>query len=199
MSQYRIIGKSIPRKEAMDKVTGKAKYIDDENEIGTLHVKLVTSKYAHAYIENIDISKAWKVTGVRNIITGKDYPYLVGSSIVDRPPLAFEKVRYFGEPIAMVIADSEAAAQIAVFSIHVTYKEIPVVNSPIQAYQKNTPLVHERLGEYRIIEEAQPEPNTNIATRTKVRKGDVKKGFNESDIIVEEFFHSHNPIMRQWK
>ncbi|PFU40485.1 aldehyde oxidase [Bacillus cereus] len=188
MDKYHVIGKSIPRKEAMDKITGKAKYIDDENETGTLHVKLLTSKYAHAYIERVDTSIAWKVQGVRNIITGKDYPNLVGSSIVDRPPLAFEKVRYFGEPIAMVIADSEEAAQRGILSIHVTYKEIPVVNSPLQAYQNNTSLVHERLGEYRIIEEAQPEPNTNVATRTKVRKGDIEKGFSESHIIVEEFF-----------
>ncbi|ANS48796.1 xanthine dehydrogenase molybdenum-binding subunit [Bacillus thuringiensis] len=188
MSQYHIIGKSITRKEAMEKVTGRAKYIDDENETGILHVKLLTSEYAHAYIESIDTSEAWKISGVRNIVTGRDYPYLVGSSIVDRPPLAFEKVRYFGEPVAMVIADSESAAQRAVFSIHVTYKEIPVVNSPIQAYQNNAPLVHERLGEYRIIEEAKPEPNTNIATRTKVRKGDIKNGFNQSDVIVEESF-----------
>lgn len=188
MSQYPIIGKSVPRKEAMDKVTGRAKYIDDENETGILHVKLLTSKYAHAYIERIDTSNAWKIPGVRNIVTGKDYPYLVGSSIVDRPPLAFEKVRYFGEPIAMVIADSEAAAQRAAFSIHVTYKEMPVINSPIQAYQRNAPLVHERLGEYRIIEEAKPEPNTNIANRTKIRKGNIENGFNESEIIVEEIF-----------
>lgn len=123
MSQYRIIGKSIPRKEVMEKVTGRAKYIDDENETGILHVKLLTSEYAHAYIESIDTSEAWKIPGVRNIVTGRDYPYLVGSSIVDRPPLAFEKVRYFGEPVAMVIADSEAAAQRAVFSIRVTYKK----------------------------------------------------------------------------
>jgi CO/xanthine dehydrogenase Mo-binding subunit len=188
MNEYDIIGKSVLRKEAMDKVNGRAKYIDDENEAGILHVKLLTSKYAHAYIEGIDTSKAWKVPGVRMIMTGKDYPYLIGSSIVDRPPLAFEKVRYFGEPIAIVIADSEAAARRAVLSVHVTYKEIPVVNSPLQAYQKSAPLVHERLGEYRVIAEAQPEPNTNIATRTKVRKGDMQKGFSESDIIVEEFF-----------
>ncbi|MBO9129432.1 xanthine dehydrogenase family protein molybdopterin-binding subunit [Bacillus sp. 165] len=188
MDEYHIIGKSVIRKEALDKVNGRAKYMDDKNEVGMLHVKLVTSKYAHAYIEEIDTKKAWGVLGVRNIVTGKDFPYLVGGSVVDRPPLAFEKVRYFGEPIAMVIADSEAAARKAVLSIHVTYKELPVVNSPIEAYRTDAPLVHERLGEYKVIAEARPEPNTNIATRTKVRKGNIQQGFAESDVIVEEFF-----------
>ncbi len=58
MNEYQIIGKSVPSKEGMDKVTGRAKYIDDENEAGILHAKLLTSKHAHAYIEGIDTSKA---------------------------------------------------------------------------------------------------------------------------------------------
>ncbi|MFX3623469.1 MAG: xanthine dehydrogenase family protein molybdopterin-binding subunit [Ectobacillus sp.] len=188
MSEYRIIGKSIPRKEGWDKVTGRAKYIDDQNEAGTLHAKLVTSPNAHAYIEQIDISEARKIAGVQAIVTGLDFPQLVGSSIVDRPPLAFEKVRYFGEPVAIVIADTEAIARKAAFSVRVTYRELPVVHTPLQAYQPNAPLIHEKLGEYKIIEEARPEPGTNIANRTKIRKGNIQAGFAKSDVIVDEYF-----------
>ncbi|WP_129730172.1 xanthine dehydrogenase family protein molybdopterin-binding subunit [Ectobacillus funiculus] len=188
MEQYRVIGKSIPKKEGWDKVTGRVKYIDDKQEIGTLHVKLLTSAYAHAYLDQIDIGEAWGVHGVRMIVTGKDYPLLVGTTLVDRPILAFDTVRYFGEPIAMVIADSEAIAAQAVSLIRVTYRELPVVNSPLQAYQEGAPLVHEQLQQYKITSQVRPEPGTNIANRMRIRKGNIAEGFAQCDVIVEEVF-----------
>ncbi|MCP8970525.1 xanthine dehydrogenase family protein molybdopterin-binding subunit [Ectobacillus ponti] len=188
MPEYQAVGKSVPRKESWDKVTGRAEYIDDQEEIGTLHAVFVTSPYAHAYIEGMDIAEAKQIPGVQAIVTGRDMPMLVGSSIVDRPPLAFEKVRYFGEPVAMVIADTEAAARRGAFSVRTVYRELPVVHTPLQAYQPDSILVHERLGEYKVREEAKPEPGTNISNRTKVRKGSIQQGFAESDVIVEEYF-----------
>lgn len=71
MKPYRVIGKSVPKKESWDKVSGRVKYIDDNQEIGTFHVKLLTSAYAHAYIGEIDTKEASKVRGVRAIVTGK--------------------------------------------------------------------------------------------------------------------------------
>ncbi|MGG1574631.1 hypothetical protein [Fictibacillus sp. NRS-1165] len=108
-------------------------------------MKLLTSHYAHAYIKKVDTEEARKVQGVHAIVTGKDYPLLIGTTIKDRPLLAFDKVRYYGEPIAMVIADTEAIAIQAVTLIQVKYELLPVVNSSLQAYQKGAPLVHERL------------------------------------------------------
>lgn len=188
MKQYHIIGKSVKRKESADKVTGRAKYVNDEIEMGTLYVKLLTSVYAHAFIESIDIRKAKKIPGVHAVITGADYPILVGSSIVDRPPLAYEKVRYFGEPIALVVADSEAIAKQAVTQIRVTYKKLPVVHAPLQAYLERDVLVHENLEQYELEEEVYPEVHTNIANRTKIRKADIREGFVNSDVIAEETF-----------
>ncbi|WP_129726359.1 xanthine dehydrogenase family protein molybdopterin-binding subunit [Ectobacillus funiculus] len=197
MKHYRVIGKSVPKKESWDKVSGRVKYIDDKQEIGTLHVKLLTSVYAHACIESIETEEAWKVPGVRAIVTGEDYPILVGTTIKDRPLLAFEKVRYYGEPIAMVIADTEAIAIEAVTLIHVTYKMLPVVNSPLEAYQKDAPLVHEDIEQYLIDPEQettgtsggiQPIPGTNIANRQGIRKGNIELGFGRSDVFVEEVF-----------
>ncbi|PEJ59062.1 aldehyde oxidase [Bacillus sp. AFS002410] len=197
MKQYRVIGKSVLKKESWDKVTGRVKYIDDVQEVGTLHAKLLTSTHAHAIIGEIDTKEAWKVKGVRMIITGKDYPLLLGTTIKDRPLLAFDKVRYYGEPIAMVIADTEAIAIKASTLICVKYEPLPVVNSPEAAYQKDAPLVHEDVEQYLIDESSgltgtsggiQPIPGTNIANIQGIRKGNIDRGFAKCDIIIEEEF-----------
>ena len=142
------IGHSVPRKEANDKVTGVAKYTDDFVEIGILHAKLVTSKMAHAKILSIDTSEAGQQPGVQAIITGNDIDVLCGSLIKDRPPLARGKVRYYGEPIAIVIANSEYEAESALTKVRVQYEPLPVVNSTADALKKDAPLVHEYNGFY---------------------------------------------------
>ena len=78
---------------------------------GILHAKLVTSTEAHALIKSIDTTEAWKVPGVRAIVTGDMFPFHIGPILADRPPLAFGKVRYFGEPIAIVVAEHEHQAK----------------------------------------------------------------------------------------
>ncbi|WP_097028268.1 xanthine dehydrogenase family protein molybdopterin-binding subunit [Clostridium peptidivorans] len=188
MYDLNVIGKSVPRKESLDKVTGAAEYTDDYEAPGLLHARMVTSPYAHARIKAIEYENSLSVSGVRAVLTGKYFPQLVGSTIVDRPPIAIDKVRYNGEPVAVVVADSEAQAEKAAQMIKVEYEPLPVVNSPSEALKKDSPLVHEKLGEYEIIDEVFPEPNTNIANRTKIRKGDMKKGWYESEVTVEASF-----------
>nr|WP_052704670.1 hypothetical protein [Clostridium botulinum] len=95
---------------------------------------------------------------------------LVGSTIVDRAPIAIDKVRYNGESVAVVVADSGFGCEKAAQMIKVEYEPLPVVNSPSEALKKDSPLVHEKLGEYEIIEEVFPQSNTNIANRTKIKK-----------------------------
>src|SRR5690349_20483891 len=111
MSDFSVIGLSVPRKESWDKVTGNARYTNDFENVGLLHARMLTSPYAHARIISIDYGEASRASGVRAILTGRDFPDLVGSSVVDRPPIAIDKVRYNGEPVAVVVADSEAEAQ----------------------------------------------------------------------------------------
>jgi CO/xanthine dehydrogenase Mo-binding subunit len=185
------IGKSIPRKEAFEKVTGAAKYTDDYSTKEMLHIKLVVSSHAHAIIKEIDTTKARKIPGVRAIILGQPFP-LTGEEISDRPPIAFEKVRYHGEPLAAVIADDPVQAKKAAELVEVTYEVLPVVNSPREALLPNAPLIHENLATYERIEHVYPEPDTNIADCTKIRKGNMEQGWNESDITVEANF-SFNP------
>lgn len=179
------VGKSIPRKETWEKVTGTAKYVNDISTPGLLHVKIAISPHAHAKIKAIDSSEAMKIPGVRAVITGQYYPMLTGSPLADRPPIAKDKVRYYGEPVALVVAEQEYIAEMAATRIKVDYELLPVVLSPREAYQQNAPLVHEHLAEYKRHEEVYPEPGTNIANRTKIRKGNMEEGWRNSDHTVE--------------
>lgn len=153
MYDLNIIGKNVPRKESIDKVTGAAKYTNDYEATGLLYARMVTSPYAHAKIKAIEYENSLKTSGVRAVITGEYFPQLVGSTIVDRPPIAIDKVRYNGEPVAVVVADSEIEAKKAAQMIKIEYEPLPVVNSPSEAIKKDSPLVHEKLGDYEIIDE----------------------------------------------
>ena len=178
------IGKSVIRKEALDKVTGKAKYTHDFQEAGELHAKMVTSPYAHASITSMDFSAAWKIPGVTAILGDEPFP-LVGEEIKDRSPIAYRTVRYHGEPVALVVAENPIIAKRAADAILVSYEPLPVVNSPREAFQNPSHLVHENLASYEKQEHVYPVPDTNIANLTKIRKGDRDKGFEESEVTAE--------------
>jgi CO/xanthine dehydrogenase Mo-binding subunit len=182
-----IIGKGITRKDAFEKVTGQAKYTADFETNEMLHARLVISPYAHALIKNIDMSEAEKIPGVRAVITGQNLP-LTGEELQDRPPIATDRVRYQGEVIAIVVADNPYLAEQGAQAVNVQYEPLPVANSPSEALKPDAPLLHPKLGEYKKIQGVYPEPGTNIATRTKIRKGNWVKGWAESEVIVEEHF-----------
>ncbi|GIN20455.1 xanthine dehydrogenase family protein molybdopterin-binding subunit [Siminovitchia fordii] len=186
-----IIGQSVFRKDSWEKVTGKAKYTDDFESPEMLYGKLVTSPYGHAKIDFFDTSEALKIRGVRAVITGGEFP-LTGEEMRDRPPIAVDRVRYYGEVVAIVVADTLATAQLAATQIRMTYSPLPVVNSPSEALQPGAPLLHEKLGTYEKIAGVYPVPGTNIASKIKIRKGDIRKGWQESDISVRSTF-SFNP------
>jgi CO/xanthine dehydrogenase Mo-binding subunit len=180
------IGISIPRKEAPGKVTGAVKYNYDFITPDMLHAWLVTSLYAHAYVRSIDISEAQKSPGVRAVVTGENFPALTGVVLEDRPPLARGKVRCFGEPVAVVVANSEYEARKAADLVKVDYDPLPVVNSPGDALKPGAPLIHEAMETYRHVgEKCYPEPGSNISHRQKIRKGDLQKGWAESEVVVE--------------
>ncbi|MGB9842945.1 MAG: xanthine dehydrogenase family protein molybdopterin-binding subunit [Caldisericia bacterium] len=188
MDDSSFIGEDINRVDAILKVSGKAIFTDDINFPNLLHARILTSPHAHAKIKSIDTSEAKKVDGVRAIITGKDYPILFGIYLGDKPPLAIDKVRYFGEPVAAVVADSEEIAERVVKLIKVEYEPLPVVGNPLDALKENAPLIHEEMEKYSHISSIHPEPGTNIANRTKIRKGNIEKGFEEAEVIIEDQF-----------
>lgn len=183
------IGKSVQRKDAWDKVTGKAKYTDDFPTTGYLTARLLTSTYAHARILNIDISAALEVKGVKTILTGEDCQELFGPLVQDRPAIARDIVRYAGEPVALVVALDKPTAEKAVRLIKVNYEPLPFVLTPSEAMADGAPLVHKQVNGYKkVLTDIYPEAGTNIASRYRMRKGDVAKAFKGCDTIVEQRF-----------
>ncbi|MGE5485994.1 MAG: xanthine dehydrogenase family protein molybdopterin-binding subunit [Ignavibacteriales bacterium] len=184
-----LIGLGIPRIDGIEKVTGEALYVHDMKVQGMLHARLKTSPHAHARITRIDTRKARALPGVRAILTGQDLPYRIGLYMVDRPPLATGKVRYFGEPVAAVAAVDLDTAQEAVDLIEVEYEPLPAVLDVEEAFRDGSPLVHEDLGTYSWIKNVYfPKPGTNIANHFKVRKGDIEGGLAKSDLVVSNRF-----------
>ena len=142
-----MIGKSVKRLKALEKVTGNATFVHDMEIQGMLHAKMKLSPHAHAKIVNIDTSKAERLPGVWSVLTGKDLPYKVGLYLVDKDILAVDKVRYQGEPVVAVAAETEAIADKAIELIEVEYEKLDAVLDVNEAIKEDAPLVHENIEE----------------------------------------------------
>jgi len=165
------IRKFIDRVDAEEKVLGKAIYAADFHIDGILYGVLVRSNRPHAYIRGMNTEKAAKTEGVLKILTYKDIPGTNSFGVIrkDQPLLAENKVRYVGEPIALIIAENEKIGRRAAELVEVFYEEIGSVKDPYEAM--NSPiLIHE---------------GGNLLSYRRVLKGDVARGFESSDIIVE--------------
>lgn len=183
------VGTSVRRKEAPNKVTGRAKYTTDLLVQGMMRAALVTSPHAHARIKSVSTAKAMGVLGVEAVVTGDATAVLCGEVLEDRPPLARGVVRYYGEPVAIVVAHSEEQALQAAAAVEVDYEPLPVVNTIAEALAPHAPLLHETLASYRIAQQpVSPLAGTNIADHAKVRKGDALAGFKAAEIEVEASF-----------
>ncbi len=177
MSDYKFIGKPIPRVDAAEKATGQIKYMSDLSFPGMLWGKIVRSKYPHAKIKKIDTSKAEKFPGVVAVVTWKDVPGLNGFGIVipDQPVLCEDKVRYIGDAVAAVAAETKEIAEKAAELVEVEYEPLPIVDDPIKAIDEESPKVHE---------------SGNVHLHTKIVRGDVEKGFEEADLIIEHTYYT---------
>jgi CO/xanthine dehydrogenase Mo-binding subunit len=215
MAEHRVLGKSVLRQDAVDKVTGAARFVDDIQFGPTLlHVKILRSPHPHARITSIDTSAAEKVPGVRAIVTGRDCRQHVGLYLADRTVYATDRVRFVGEPVAGVAADSVLAASEAVSLIKVEYEPLPGVFDPVsgalgkEALVHDAPaasdlwwqglscittktpgtVLHERLSDYTCAPFIHPVPGTNISNHFKLRKGDIAQGFAAAAVIAENVF-----------
>ncbi|WP_411680297.1 xanthine dehydrogenase family protein molybdopterin-binding subunit [Clostridium thailandense] len=187
---YNYIGKGIPRLDGVEKVTGEAEYVQDMSFNGMLYARIKTSPYAHALIKKIDVSKAKELPGVKAVLTGEQAYQKLGIYIVDKPILAVDKVRYFGEAVAAVAAVDIDTAEMAIELIEVEYEPLPVLLDVEEAVKSDAILVHEDLGNYKTIPDTFfPEAGTNISNHFKLRKGNIDKGFEESDLIIENKFY----------
>ena len=181
MSEYSVVGKSVPRLDSKDKVTGRAKYVFDMKLSGMLVGRFLRSPHAHAIVKNIDTSKALKVKGVHAIITREDtLKVKYGSNSFffpftdDQYPLATDKVRYIGEEVAAIAAETEEIAQEAIKLIKVDYEVLTPVFDPVEAMKPDAPKIQQS--------------RNNVAIMIPAVYGNVEKGFAESDYICEQEF-----------
>ncbi len=184
------LGKSYPRVDAADKVSGRMQYTSDIYLPGMLLCKVLKSPKAHARIVRIDTSRAEQLPGVRAIITGQDVPdaYFGNGAVHDKRILARDKVRYMGEPIAAVAAVDEITAHEALDLIDVTYEDLPAVTDPLDALQPAAPRVHDELPSYHGFNE--DTMGGNICTTLSNDRGDVDAAFAQADHIFEDTFRS---------
>src|SRR5439155_18519992 len=189
---FRTVGKTVLRVDAAVKVIGAAVYGVDVRFPGMLHGKVLRAGVPHARIVNVDLSRAWEVTGVRAIVTGRDHQRLHGPMIKDQPALAVDRVRYAGEIVAAVAADTEDAASEAVERILVDYDDLPVIDTVDQALADDAPLLHEDHAAYQRADvpgmRLAGVPGTNIPYHFKLRRGDVDRAFAEADVVVEDTY-----------
>jgi CO/xanthine dehydrogenase Mo-binding subunit len=195
------IGRSLPRLEARDKVTGRAEYTHTMRLPGMLHAKIFRSTVAHGRIKSIDTSAAKKVPGVYRVVTSEDIrkvipePYY-GPAFHDQPILAIDKVHFVGEPVAVVLAADPHVAEEAVQLITAEYEDLPAVFDEVEAAD-NKILVHEELkpaGTFADLKHLKGRRGTNIALDFKLRRGDVDKAFAEAAHVFEHTFRTQKVL-----
>lgn len=182
------LGRSIARDDAADKTAGRTGFTDDRPRPGLLHAAVLGSPHARARILRIDTAAARASPGVRGVFTGQDWDTLIGLYMGDKPPLARGEVRHHGEGVAAVVADTEAAALLALRLVEVEYEALPPVRSPREALRPGAPILHPGLGSYRRIPAILPEPGSNVANRTRIRKGDPEAAFRSAALTVEGYY-----------
>ncbi|MCH7587923.1 MAG: xanthine dehydrogenase family protein [Chloroflexi bacterium] len=175
------IGKSVPRVDAHGKVTGETLYPGDINLPNQAYLKILFAGRPHAIIKRIDTENAAASRGVLAVLTAKDVA-INGYGLIypDQPVLCgpgssrrfADRVRFIGDQVAVVIAESEELATRATKLIKVDYEDLPLLTDPIEAMKNDSLLIH-------------PDREDNILRHNKIRKGDVEAGFSQADVIIE--------------
>jgi CO/xanthine dehydrogenase Mo-binding subunit len=188
MAEIRTIGIPSPRVEGEQKVAGAAVYAVDVILPDLLWVKVLRSPIAHGRIKTIDVSKAAALPGVKAVLTSAAFGGAkIGKKIIDMTLLADGVVRYIGEKIAAVAADTEEIAERAVDLVEVEYEELPILADALQALEPDAPLLHPDVGSYKGLLHEIKTPS-NMFVHLTWNKGDVEAGFRQSDVIVENTF-----------
>jgi CO/xanthine dehydrogenase Mo-binding subunit len=180
------LGKSVKRVDAVSKVTGEARYPGDMDMPGQLYMKILFANRPHAIIRSIDVSSAEALPGVVAVFTAKDVPVNeYGLIMPDQPVLCgpgsnkayTDRVRFVGDQVALVVAETEAIAARGRDLIQVEYEDLPVVTDHLRAMQDDSVLLH-------------PDRDSNIFGHYRIRKGDVDKAFADADVIVEGVYRT---------
>ena len=186
----RAIGQSIVRGEGPDKVTGKSVYAADVTLPGMLWGKALRSPFPHARIISIDTEQAKAVPGVHAVITAADLPdSLVGRRLRDMPVLARDVVRFVGEKVAAVAAETQEALEEALLLIDVEYEELPAVFDAHEAMEPDAPTLHLEMSGYEGLPQPESDIN-NVFAHITWGQGDVEQGFAEADLVFEHTFNA---------
>lgn len=189
-TQATLLGVPVSQIHGPEKVTGRTRFAADVDLPGMLWGKILRSPHPHARIRRIDAAAAWGVPGVKAVVTGHDAPgLLMGKVLRDMPVLCWDRVRYIGDRVAAVAAETPEAAEEALLRIDVDYDVLPAVFDPMQAMQPDAPLLHDDVASY-------PGAPLNVLatdvhngqTRLAWTKGDVDEGFRQADVILEHSF-----------
>ncbi|MFZ5691068.1 MAG: molybdopterin-dependent oxidoreductase [Pseudomonadota bacterium] len=175
----KFIGANVRRLDAPGKVSGALKYAGDMTMPNMLHMQVLRSPHPHALIESIDTSEAEAMEGVEGVITCADVPGEDGFGVFvhDQPVMARGKVRYVGEAVAAVAAEDIVTAKRALAKIKVVYKPLPAVFDAFEAMKPGAPVIHDYAPD-------------NVTKHIPIRKGDIEKGFAQSDLVVEQDYES---------
>ena len=186
MSKY--IGVSVPRVDGVKKVTGAAKYVGDMKWPRMLYAKCVKSPYAHAKIVSIDVSAAKALKGVHDVITGDYYTKRGGLYLEDKNFLAVNTVKFCGEPVVAVAAETPEIAEAACELVKVEYEPLPVINNPMEGMAKDAVLIHPELHTYKVVPIFHPQAHTNISHHHIIRKGDADAAFKYAEEHPDEYY-----------
>lgn len=184
----RVVGRPTPRVEGEHKVSGQAVYAVDVVLPGMLWGKVLRSPIPFGRIKRIDVSRAMQLPGVKTVITGEDVTGLkIGRRVYDMPILADGVVRFIGEKVAAVAAETEEIAEQALDLIEVEYEELEPVLDPVEAMSPAAPLIHPDVASYNGLP-AKLDAPSNVFIYISWKKGNVELGFQESDLIIENTF-----------
>jgi len=195
------VGRSAARREAQAKLTGTAPYVHNLTLPGMLYGKIARAAFAHARIRRIDTARASALAGVQLVLTGEDIRRLVpdpyyGPAFHDQPILALDKVRYAGEPVALVLARDPHVAAAAAQAIEVVYEELPAVYDEVEAVTSQV-IVHETLkpaGTFPDLKHLAGKRGTNVALDFRLRRGDVAAEFARAAHLFEHTFKTQQVL-----
>src|SRR5579864_8566477 len=187
--ELRVVGTDVPRIEGRDKVTGATRYTVDVQLPGMLWARVLRSQVQHAMLRRINTAAARDVPGVHAVLTGADIGNpRIGATIRDMPVLAIDRIRFYGEPVAAVAAETPEIAERALSLIELEYEELSGVFDAELAMSETAPVIHPERSSYTGAPQLPPVPN--IQGYNVIEKGNVEAAFAEADHVFEHTFRT---------
>jgi CO/xanthine dehydrogenase Mo-binding subunit len=182
------VGTDVPRVDGLEKVTGAAQYTADLKFPRLLHVAVVRSPHPHARVLDVRTERASRMPGVRAVVSGRDFPLHTGIYLKDQTVFATDRVRFVGDPVAAVAAETPEAAAEAAALVAVDYEPLPPIFDVEEGIAEGAPLVHPDLGSYEVVPWIRPKSGTNVCNHLKIRKGDYAGALGGSWRVFENVF-----------